>query len=210
MRIDAEGTFSEGLRMNVLPQAIASGNIHSGTITGKLNGVMPAQTPTGWRSVCVSTCVPTFSECSPFSSCGMPQANSTTSMPLCTEPIASSSVLPCSSVMIFASSFCCAWSNCRNFCMTRARRSTGVSRQAGNAAAAACTAASTSAASEKTTFFVTRPVAGLKTSPWRPAGARALPLIHTGTVSSLTWGLNSAGLFIGGSGVRLHNVIQCR
>src|SRR2546422_1943134 len=62
MRTDAEGTFSEGLRMNVLPQAIASGNIHSGTITGKLNGVMPAQTPTGWRSVCVSTCVPTFSE----------------------------------------------------------------------------------------------------------------------------------------------------
>ena len=34
----------------MLPQAIAIGNIHSGTITGKLNGVMPAQTPTGWRS----------------------------------------------------------------------------------------------------------------------------------------------------------------
>ena len=56
MRIEADGTFSEGLRMKVLPQAIAIGNIHSGTITGKLNGVMPAHTPTGWRSVCVSTC----------------------------------------------------------------------------------------------------------------------------------------------------------
>ena len=56
MRIEADGTFSDGLRMKVLPQAIAIGNIHSGTITGKLNGVMPAQTPTGWRSVCVSTC----------------------------------------------------------------------------------------------------------------------------------------------------------
>ena len=43
------GTFSLGLRTNVLPQAIASGNIHSGTIAGKLNGVIPAQTPSGWR-----------------------------------------------------------------------------------------------------------------------------------------------------------------
>jgi hypothetical protein len=98
--IEADGTFSEGLRMKVLPQAMAIGNIHSGTITGKLNGVMPAQTPTGWRSVCVSTCVPTFSEYSPLRSCGMPQANSTTSMPRCTEPIASASTLPCSSVTI--------------------------------------------------------------------------------------------------------------
>src|SRR5436190_1021227 len=81
MRTAAEGTFSEGLRMNVLPQAIAIGNIHSGTITGKLNGVMPALTPTGWRSVCVSTCVPAFYACSRFRRCGMPQANSTTSMP---------------------------------------------------------------------------------------------------------------------------------
>ena len=50
MRSEADGTFSEGLRMKVLPQAIAIGNIHSGTITGKLNGVMPAQTPNGWRT----------------------------------------------------------------------------------------------------------------------------------------------------------------
>ncbi len=102
MRIEAEGTFSDGLRMKLLPQAIAIGNIHSGTITGKLNGVIPAQTPTGWRMVWVSTWVPTSCEYSPFRSCGMPQANSTTSMPRCTEPIASSSVLPCSSVTIAA------------------------------------------------------------------------------------------------------------
>ena len=48
---DAEGSRSEGLRTNVLPQTIAIGNIHSGTIAGKLNGVMPATTPSGWRSV---------------------------------------------------------------------------------------------------------------------------------------------------------------
>jgi hypothetical protein len=38
-----------GLRTNVLPHAIEVASIHSGTITGKLNGVMPAMTPTGWR-----------------------------------------------------------------------------------------------------------------------------------------------------------------
>ena len=33
----------------MLPQAMASGNIHIGTMAGKLNGVMPATTPTGCR-----------------------------------------------------------------------------------------------------------------------------------------------------------------
>ena len=35
--------------MNALPQAIAVVHIHSGTMAGKLNGVMPATTPSGWR-----------------------------------------------------------------------------------------------------------------------------------------------------------------
>ena len=47
--IDADGTFSDGFKIKVLPQASATGNIHSGTMTGKLNGVMPAHTPIGWR-----------------------------------------------------------------------------------------------------------------------------------------------------------------
>jgi hypothetical protein len=47
--IDALGSFSEGFRMKVFPQAMAMGYIHIGTIAGKLNGVMPATTPTGWR-----------------------------------------------------------------------------------------------------------------------------------------------------------------
>ena len=46
---DADGSFSDGLRMKQLPQASATGMIHSGTISGKLNGVMPATTPRGWR-----------------------------------------------------------------------------------------------------------------------------------------------------------------
>src|SRR5258706_469274 len=194
IRTDAEGTCSEGLRMKLLPQAMAIGNIHSGTITGKLNGVMPAQTPTGWRSVWVSTWVPTFSAYSPLSRCGMPQANSTTSMPRWTEPIASGSVLPCSSVTRRASSFWFACRSCRNFCITRARRSGGVSRHSGNAAVAAFTAESTIAASANGTRFVTWPVAGLNASPWRPEGATGLPWIQSGTVSSFS----SAGLFIDG------------
>ena len=43
------GTFSDGLRTNALPSVIAIGNIHIGTMAGKLNGVMPATTPSGSR-----------------------------------------------------------------------------------------------------------------------------------------------------------------
>ena len=91
-----EGSFSDGFRMKQLPQASATGIIHSGTISGKLNGVMPATTPSGWRIDQASMPVPTWSVYSPFSRCGMPQANSTTSRPRCTSPSASDSTLPCS------------------------------------------------------------------------------------------------------------------
>ena len=45
----AEGSRSLGLRTKVLPVAIAMGCIHIGTMIGKLKGVIPAQTPSGWR-----------------------------------------------------------------------------------------------------------------------------------------------------------------
>jgi hypothetical protein len=51
----------------VLPHAIAIGNIHIGTIAGKLNGVIPAQTPKGCLIDQLSTLVPTFSVNSPLS-----------------------------------------------------------------------------------------------------------------------------------------------
>ena len=101
---EADGSFSDGLRMNVLPHAMASGNIHIGTMAGKLNGVMPATTPTGCRIEYESTPVETFSENPPLSRCGMPQANSTTSRPLVTSPAASDSTLPCSALITAASS----------------------------------------------------------------------------------------------------------
>src|SRR5690554_6844226 len=51
IRTDDRGTFSEGFNTKVLPHAIATGYIHSGTMNGKLYGVMPTHTPTGWRLV---------------------------------------------------------------------------------------------------------------------------------------------------------------
>ena len=49
-RTGTDGSRSLGLRMNALPQASAGPAFHSGIIAGKLNGVMPATTPSGWRS----------------------------------------------------------------------------------------------------------------------------------------------------------------
>ncbi len=55
IKIDARGSFSEGLRMKAFPHAMAFANIHIGTIAGKLNGVIPATTPSGWRIEKTST-----------------------------------------------------------------------------------------------------------------------------------------------------------
>ena len=49
IRIGTDGSRSDGLRMKALPQAMAGAHFHSGIMAGKLNGVMPATTPSGWR-----------------------------------------------------------------------------------------------------------------------------------------------------------------
>ena len=159
----ADGSFSDGLRMKVFPHTSASGNIHIGTIAGKLNGVIPAQTPTGSSREYASTPRPTDSECEPFSRCGAPAANSTTSMPRWTSPMASRNTLPCSSLITVASAFWSRSISSRNRVMIRARRSGGRARQAGNAAVAAATAASMSRASANGTDRTTRPL--LRWSP---------------------------------------------
>ncbi len=180
------GSRSDGFRMNALPQARATGNIHIGTIAGKLNGVMPAHTPTGWRSEKLSTPVPTLSLKSPFSRCGMPVANSTTSMPRVIEPSASLIVLPCSCDTSRARSVLCVSIRSRNRIRMRARRNAGAARHAGNAAVAAAAAASTSAASLNGTCRSTSPVAGLVTSAYRVVcAATARPPIHSGRRSSV-------------------------
>jgi hypothetical protein len=167
-QLAADGSFSDGFSTKVLPQAMATENIHSGTITGKLNGVMPAQTPTGWRIEKLSISRPTFSLNSPFSRCGMPQANSTTSRPRWIDPLASDSTLPCSAVTIRASSSMFSSISCLNRNITRARITVGVAAQPGSALRAESMAAATSSAEAKSTRPETSPVAGLHTSPARP------------------------------------------
>ena len=157
------GTCSDGLSTNVLPQTTAKGRNHSGTIAGKLNGEMAATTPSGWRITVQSMLLAMFSSPYPISIDGAPQATSTHSMPRRTLPRDSSSVLPCSVVTIRAISSKCSSSSCLNLNIVRARTAGGVSLQAGNAAVAAFTAASTSAAVESGVRAMTVPLAGLVT-----------------------------------------------
>ena len=63
---EQDGSFSDGFKIKVFPHAIAIGNIHIGTIAGKLKGVIPAQTPKGCLIDQLSMLVPTFSVNSPF------------------------------------------------------------------------------------------------------------------------------------------------
>ena len=137
IQIAAVGSFSDGLRTTVLPAAMAMGKNHIGTMAGKLNGEMMPTGPTGWRREETSMLVEAFSVMPPLSRWAMPQANSTTSWPRETSPSASETTLPCSAVMISASSPLRALSSSRNVKITWVRLAREVSRQAGNAAAAA-------------------------------------------------------------------------
>lgn len=157
-----DGSFSEGFRTNVLPHASAIGNIHMGAMAGKLNSVIPAQTPTGWRMAKVSTPLATPSENSPFNKCGMPQANSTTSSPRVMDPLASATVLPCSLDRISASSSMFRYSSSRKANNTCARFAGGVSDQPGRAASAAEMARFVSSLHASGARLTTSPVAGYR------------------------------------------------
>ena len=78
---------------------MATGYIHSGTIAGKLNGVMPDANAERLANGIAIDAARDVLEHSPISSEGMPQANSTISMPRFTSPRDSTSVLPCSRVL---------------------------------------------------------------------------------------------------------------
>src|SRR6478736_1120944 len=104
----------------------------------------------------------------PLSRCWIPQANSTTSWPRETSPRASESTLPCSAVMIAASSSLRALSNSRKANSTWVRLVSEVSRQAGNAAAAASITTRASSTLASATSPVTAPVAGLVTGAVAP------------------------------------------
>ena len=179
------GSFSEGFSTKVLPQMIAIGNIHIGTMAGKLKGVMPATTPSGWNSDQLSMAGPTSLLCSPFRSSGAPQAYSTTSMPRASSPRASSSTLPCSAVISATMRSALRSSKSLKRNMMRARLSGVVARQPGKAATAAATATDTSSREAAATSRTTSPVAGFMTGSVRPVAGRGLPATKCGTTGSL-------------------------
>ena len=129
----APGVCDDGLRMTALPAASAIGRIHIGTMTGKLNGVIAATTPSGWRSVTASTPVATLGVFMPARWTGRPHAYSTVSMPRVTPTRASGKVLPWSRVTSAASSSRCFQASSRKAKNTWLRTMSGRSRQAGKA-----------------------------------------------------------------------------
>jgi len=95
----ADGSFSEGFKIIALPQARAFAVIHSGTMAGKLNGVIAATTPTGWRTECTSTPLETCEENPPLRWLASPHAKLEFSRPREISPRASLWTLPCSAVI---------------------------------------------------------------------------------------------------------------
>ncbi len=165
---EAEGSFSEGFSTKQLPQAMALAIIHSGTMIGKLNGVMPATTPIGSSTVRMSMPVETSELDDPFKRFGMPQANSTFSMPRATSPLASSSTLPCSRVTAAASSSRLASSSSRSRKSRPARRVSDDEPHSRDASTADATTASTSAGEARATSAVARPGPGRRPAPPDP------------------------------------------
>ncbi|MCY1441155.1 hypothetical protein D9M71_574580 [compost metagenome] len=164
--------------MKVLPQAMASGYIHSGTMAGKLKGVMPATTPIGWKSLQASMFGPTLRLYSPLRISGAAQAYSTFSMPRFSSPAASSMVLPCSSLISWTMRCSLASSSCLKRNSTCARLAGGVLRQAGKAAVAASMACCTVSRLASGTWRMASPVDGLKTEAERPESANSSPPIR--------------------------------
>ena len=166
-RTAVEGSRSDGLSTTALPQASAGPSIHNGTMAGKLNGVIAAVTPSGWRRECMSIPRATLSLNSPLMRCGMPVANSTTSSPRCSSPRASATTLPCSRLIRCASSSAWARHNSRHRKSTRARSSADRAPHAGAAAAASAMTVSISTSSASGTCAATAPVEGSYTGAVR-------------------------------------------
>mmetsp|Transcript_46345 Transcript_46345/g.116712 ORF Transcript_46345/g.116712 Transcript_46345/m.116712 type:complete len:380 (+) Transcript_46345:436-1575(+) len=161
---DAPGLRSDGFRTYVFPQVMAMGNIHMGIMAGKLKGVMPAHTPSGWRYEYVSMWRDTFSTVSPMMLVAVAHDCSTTSRPRKTSPRASTRVLPCSRVMELASSSVCRMTSSCSLNIMRCRVLTDVLRQPGRAALAAPTAPSISSRVQRGVSASTSCVAGLRIS----------------------------------------------
>ena len=111
-RIVEDGACSEGFKTKQLPQAIAGGNIKAGSMSGKLNAVIPTPTPRGLFKVYVSTSDATLLAISPSCKRVIEQAFSMASSARPTSPSASANVLPCSKVTNSANSWLCSRTRC--------------------------------------------------------------------------------------------------
>lgn len=78
--IVAPGTRSDGFTIDVLPVVMATGKNHSGIIAGKLNGAIPAVTPSGSDNEYVSMSLAIFGTISPICKLVMLHICSTTSV----------------------------------------------------------------------------------------------------------------------------------
>ena len=150
--------------MNVFPHAMANGRNHIGTMKGKLNGVIAAKTPIGWRIMSESIPRETSSRFVPCMSEGMPVATSTHSIPRRISPDASLIALPLSRVTRSASSSLRCLEPYFSSKHARARVTGGVERQSGNASRAARTASSTWDGPESGATPISSPLAGFTTS----------------------------------------------
>jgi hypothetical protein len=153
--------------MNALPSVTAMGNIHIGTIAGKLNGVMPATTPSGSRRYSQLTPRDTSST-EPASEFGKLCAKSTTSRPRNKPARASDRVLPDSIATVFARSSRWASTSWRKRWSSSTRSRSDVRAHPGAARSAPLTTRSTSEASERQIVPITRPSYGLRISRVRP------------------------------------------
>ena len=171
-----QGTCLEGLTTYVLPVARAYGMNQNGTMPGKLNGAIMANTPIGRRMTSPSMPGAAPTSFSPCCRTGMPQAVSTFSSVRSISARASVRDLPFSSVMLRAS-------RSRFSRIIPARRnsgatllSTGVEAHAGKAARAAAMAAFVSSALDRGTSAMLSPVLGFSTSSQRaPRGSYHSP-----------------------------------
>eukprot|EP01139_Manchomonas_bermudensis_P009960 Amastigsp_a339752_75.p3 type:complete len:353 gc:universal Amastigsp_a339752_75:1234-176(-) len=155
------GVRSDGLSTRALPHTVAMGIDHSGIIAGKLNGAIAAVTPSGSRYETMSMFV-AMPDIERPSRCVMALlANSTTSRPRWTSPIASARHLPCSVVTSRASSLWFLRMRFAYSAITRTRACTGTCAHDFCAALLDATAASISPCVLSGTRFTISPVAGL-------------------------------------------------
>ena len=181
---EADGSFSDGLRMNAFPQAMATGNIHIGTIAGKLNGVMPATTPTRLADrVAVDVRRDVLGELAleQLREAAGEVHDLEAAVHLAQRVGRHLAVLAGEEVGDLALVALDEFAEREHRCARAPPATTGPSRPA--ASAAASTAASTTPASAMATCAATRPVAGSNTSPQRPARpSHGLPPIQCVTV----------------------------